>query len=124
MSVEKGTYIEATDIEMMKRVTSSLRDRLLVRLLFHLSCRVSEALAIKSSDVDFVQGNGEGWRRTRGEYLPLSDLRPGLRVGDPPRQVSGAALTRWDCSGSERPALEELMVGWFDKCCTMGVWFT
>mgnify|MGYP001610089325 CR=1 FL=1 len=33
-----------------------MRDRLLIRLLFHLGCRVSEALSLTPGDVDFDQG--------------------------------------------------------------------
>ena len=40
----------------MERATKCLRDRLLIRILFRLGCRVSEALAIKVSDVDFERG--------------------------------------------------------------------
>ena len=49
-------YLEPAEIEMMERFASCLRDRLLIRLLFRLGCRVSEALAIKVSDMDFEQG--------------------------------------------------------------------
>ncbi len=47
------TYLDYDDIELMERNASCLRDRLLIRLLFHLGCRVSEALALKVSDIDF-----------------------------------------------------------------------
>jgi integrase/recombinase XerD len=50
-------YLEPAEIEMMERVASCLRDRLLIRLLFRLGCRVSEALALKVSDIDFEQDN-------------------------------------------------------------------
>lgn len=40
---------------MMEQVTTNLRDRLLIRLLFHLGCRVSEALGLATDDVDFHQ---------------------------------------------------------------------
>lgn len=40
----------------MEQATEFLRDKLLIRLLFHLGCRVSEALALKAGDIDFVQG--------------------------------------------------------------------
>ena len=50
-------YLEPAEIEMMERVASCLRDRLLIRLLFRLGCRVSEALALKVSDIDFERGN-------------------------------------------------------------------
>ena len=40
---------------MMEQVTTDLRDRLLIRLLFHLGCRVSGALALSVDDIDFDQ---------------------------------------------------------------------
>ena len=49
-------YLEPKDIDLMERAVSCLRDRLLVRLLFRLGCRVSEALALKVSDIDFARG--------------------------------------------------------------------
>jgi len=49
-------YLEPAEIEMMERVAGCLRDRLLIRLLFRLGCRVSEALALKVSDIDFERG--------------------------------------------------------------------
>jgi len=38
----------------MKKEASNLRDWLLIRLLFRLGCRVSELLAVKISDIDFL----------------------------------------------------------------------
>jgi len=49
-------YLEVADIELMERAANCLRDRLLIRLLFRLGCRVSEALALKVSDIDFEHG--------------------------------------------------------------------
>ena len=46
------TYLEPEDIELMERAASCVRNRLLIRLLFHLGCRVSEALALQVSDID------------------------------------------------------------------------
>jgi len=40
-------YLEPSEVEGLEKCTSNLRDRLLVRLLFHLGCRVSEALALQ-----------------------------------------------------------------------------
>jgi len=40
----------------MEKVASNMRDRLLIRLLFHLGCRVSEALALSVEDVNFTDG--------------------------------------------------------------------
>jgi integrase/recombinase XerD len=45
-------YVEPEEITLMEEATTNLRDRLLVRLLFHLGCRVSEALALTVEDVD------------------------------------------------------------------------
>ena len=50
---EMKTYLEPEDIELMERAASCVRNRLLVRLLFRLGCRVSEVLALKVSDIDF-----------------------------------------------------------------------
>ena len=46
------TYLEPEDIELMEQAVSCVRNRLLIRLLFRLDCRISEALAIKVSDID------------------------------------------------------------------------
>ena len=48
-------YIEFGDIELMEQVAGSQRDRLIIRLLSRLGCRISEALALKVRDVDFEQ---------------------------------------------------------------------
>jgi integrase/recombinase XerD len=50
------TYVEAHEIAEMEKVSSNLRDKLLIRLLFRLGCRISEALALKVEDIDFEQG--------------------------------------------------------------------
>ena len=46
-------YIEPQDVELLGDVAEYLRDKLLIRLLFHLGCRISEALGIAVSDIDF-----------------------------------------------------------------------
>jgi len=50
------TYLEVQEVESLERAATCLRDRLLVRLLFHLGCRISEALAIRVEDIDFEHG--------------------------------------------------------------------
>jgi integrase/recombinase XerD len=49
-------YLQLHEIEQMEEEASCLRDRLLIRLLFHLGCRISEALALTTEDIDFGQG--------------------------------------------------------------------
>ena len=49
-----SVYLEPSDITQMEEATSYLRDKLLIRLLFHLGCRVSEALALTIEDIDLV----------------------------------------------------------------------
>ena len=51
------TYLTPEDIERLEQAASCLRDRLLIRLLFHLGCRVSEALALKVGDIDLEKGS-------------------------------------------------------------------
>lgn len=49
------TYLDFRDVELMEKGADSERDRLLVRLLFRLGCRVSEVLKLKVSDIDYEQ---------------------------------------------------------------------
>ncbi len=49
-------YLEPEEIAAMEKAASNLRDKILIRVLFHLGCRVSEALALKVEDVDFAHG--------------------------------------------------------------------
>ncbi len=46
-------YLEPEEVALIEEATTNLRDRLLVRLLFRLGCRVSEALALGVEDIDF-----------------------------------------------------------------------
>ena len=48
-------YLEPHEIKKLENTATNLRDRLLIRLLFHLGCRISEALSIKVEDIDFLQ---------------------------------------------------------------------
>jgi len=50
------TYLEPEEVIKLEQAAEYLRDKLLIRLLFHLGCRVSEALGIGVSDIDFKQG--------------------------------------------------------------------
>jgi len=49
-------YLEAEDMRKLEKAATTLRDMLLVHLLFHLGCRVSEALALEVDDIDFKKG--------------------------------------------------------------------
>ena len=49
------TYLDLQDVKKIESCAVSLRDQLLIRLLFHLGCRVSEALAITTNDINFEQ---------------------------------------------------------------------
>jgi integrase/recombinase XerD len=50
------TYLEPSEISLLENETTNLRDRLLIKLLFHLGCRISEALDLKVEDIDFRKG--------------------------------------------------------------------
>jgi integrase/recombinase XerD len=49
-------YVEPEEVTLMEKVASNLRDKILIRLLFRLGCRVSEALALKVEDIDYMRG--------------------------------------------------------------------
>jgi len=50
-------YLEPSEVKLIEESATCLRDRLLIRLLFHLGCRISEALALSVEDVDFDRGS-------------------------------------------------------------------
>jgi integrase/recombinase XerD len=50
------TYLEPSEVTLLEEVATTLRDKLLIHLLFHLGCRISEALALTTEDVDFEHG--------------------------------------------------------------------
>ena len=50
------TYLDMGEIVRLEQAAQYLRDRLLIRLLIRLGCRISEALALEVKDVDFTAG--------------------------------------------------------------------
>jgi len=50
------SYLEIGEIEQLENVATCLRDKLLIRLLLRLGCRISEALALAVGNIDFSQG--------------------------------------------------------------------
>ena len=55
---ESGTKasLEPDEIARLEKCATNIRDRLLIRLLFHLGCRISEALGIVVGDIDLTEG--------------------------------------------------------------------
>jgi len=49
-------YLEANEVRSLENVATNVRDKLLVRLLFRLGCRISEAFGIAVSGIDFKEG--------------------------------------------------------------------
>jgi len=49
-------YLEPDDIGSLEEAAVFYRDKLLIRTLFRLGCRVSEAIALAVDDIDFAQG--------------------------------------------------------------------
>jgi len=50
------TYLETKAIDLIEEEARYARDRILIRILFHLGCRVSEALALTVDDIDLNKG--------------------------------------------------------------------
>ena len=50
------TYLEPEEVELLENAATCLRDWLLIRLLFRLGCRISEAMALRVEDIDFERG--------------------------------------------------------------------
>jgi integrase/recombinase XerD len=49
-------YLEPEEIAEMEKAAGNLRDKLLIRTLFHLGSRISEDLGIEVENIDFSQG--------------------------------------------------------------------
>jgi len=49
-------YLEPEAVELLEKAATNTRDRLLIRILFRLGCRVSEALALTVDDIDLSAG--------------------------------------------------------------------
>jgi len=75
------TYLEPEEIMMLEEATTNLRDRLLVRLLFRLGCRVSEALALTVEDVDFKHSNVTILHLKRRVHLSCPECGARLAIG-------------------------------------------
>ncbi len=50
------TYIEPSEVATMEKAGTNLRDKILIRLLFHLGSRITEALGITVDDIDLANG--------------------------------------------------------------------
>ncbi len=74
-------YLKPNEIEMMLDKTNSLRDYLIIRLLWKTGVRVSELINIEVNWIDFeekmitVFGKGSKWRRTPVDRESLMHLK-------------------------------------------------
>ncbi len=50
-------YLEPSEIDMLEKAATNLRDRLLIGVLFHVGCRISETLSLEDKDIDFGRAN-------------------------------------------------------------------
>ena len=73
-------YVEPEEIAEMEGTASNLRDRILIRLLFHLGCRISEALALKVEDIDFTLGTVTIVHLKRRVKLSCSNCGAGIAI--------------------------------------------
>jgi len=72
-------YLERCEVTLMEGAAANLRDRLLIRVLFHLGCRISEALALGIEDIDF--GRSTVTIQHLKASLKLSGTMCGQRLG-------------------------------------------
>jgi len=86
-------YLEVDDVKRLERAATCLRDRLLIRVLFHLGCRVSEALNLEGKSVDFSEGT-----------LTIEHLKARIRLSCPQCRASNSRIERLH---SKRTATQE-----------------
>lgn len=84
------TYLEIDEIELLEKAATNLRDRLLVRLLFRLACRVSEALALRVEDIDFRQ-----------EIIVIKHLKERIKLSCPDCGIRLSKANKY-CPGCSR----------------------
>lgn len=65
-------YLEFDEVARLEESTTNLRDRLLIRLLSHSGCRVSEALSLGLEDIDLAAGT-----------MTIQHLKKGLKLSCP-----------------------------------------
>jgi integrase/recombinase XerD len=73
------TYLELSEVTLLEEAATNLRDKLMIHILFHLGCRISEALALTIEDVDFERGTVT--IRHLKTSLKLSCGKCGQRIG-------------------------------------------
>src|SRR5271157_4886273 len=57
VNVTMKAYLEPEEIQNLEKAAQFLRDKLLIRVLFHLGCRISEALDLEVKDINFNPGS-------------------------------------------------------------------
>ena len=59
-------YLEPNEIRILENAATNVRDKLLLRLPFHLGCRISEALGIAVSDIHFKEATAQAGQEVEG----------------------------------------------------------
>lgn len=95
-------YLSASEVALMEKAATNLRDRLLVRLLFHLGCRISEALALAVEDVDFDRGTVTIRHLKSSLKLSCGECRQGLGRGHAFCPKCGSKVTEAQAQQQER----------------------
>ena len=85
------TYLVPADVEKLEEAATFLRDKLLVRLLFRLGCRVSEVVALGVGDVDL-----------KASTITIVHLKTRLRLLCPKCQARLARYHKF-CPGCASP---------------------
>ena len=87
MKTRIRTYLALDQVGQLEEMAANFRDRLLIRLLFRLGCRVSEALAIGVDDINFSSAT-----------ITIKHLKRSIRYSCPECKTSLAARHRY-CPG-------------------------
>lgn len=74
------TYLEPSEVDRLESAAKCLRDKLIIRLIFHIGCRISEALGLETKHID-----------CETDSVTIQHLKVRLRLSCP---VCDAALGR------------------------------
>lgn len=91
-------YLEPEEVGQLEEAAAYLRDKLLIRLLWRLGCRISEVLGIAVDDIDFVRGG-----------VVIQHLKVRIKLSCPGcgAKLSKAARFCPGCGGSVEKAVAE-----------------
>jgi len=95
-------YLALTDVVAMEMAAKNLRDRLLIRMLARLGCRISEVIGLTLDDVDFTRNTVKIVHLKARQKLSCPECRQRLGITHAFCPKCGSMITRAQAEPQER----------------------